>query len=194
MKPILLDIAEQFETERLIIRVPRTGGGAALNLAIRESHDNLRPRMPWAQTLPTPEESEEWCRSAYTKFVARTELPLQLFLKDGSTLVGGSGLHDIDWKVRKFEIGYWCRASFEGKGYISEAVQGITRWCFEELNARRIQIRCDANNERSRRVAERCGYRLEGELRHDSLAVDGEELRNTLIFGLIRDEYLLQHP
>jgi RimJ/RimL family protein N-acetyltransferase len=160
-----------------------------LNAAVRESIDNLRPWMPWAQEVPAVEDSEEWCRLAYARWIARTDLPLQLWLKDESTLVGGSGLHNINWKLRSFEIGYWCRASFEGKGYIAEAVRGITRWCFQTLEARRVQIRCDAKNTRSRRVAERCGYQLEGELRHDSLSVDGEEARNTLVFSMLRDEF-----
>jgi RimJ/RimL family protein N-acetyltransferase len=193
MNPLLLDIAEQFETERLILRVPRAGMGTITNEAICESLEQLRPWMPWAQTAPSVEETETFVRGAYVKYLERTELPLQLFLKDGSTLVGGSGLHHINWELRRFEIGYWCRTCFAGKGYIAEAVRGITRWGFETLEARRMQIRCDSRNLRSRRVAERCGYRLEGELRHDSFAVDSQELRNTLIFGMLRDEYFGQH-
>lgn len=35
-KPILLDLPESFETERLIIRAPKVGDGQALNEAIEE--------------------------------------------------------------------------------------------------------------------------------------------------------------
>ena len=122
------------------------------------------------------------------QFLARTDLPLLLFLKGDGTFVGSSGLHRGDWAVPKFEIGYWCRTRFEGQGYITEAVRGITRFAFETLGINRLEIRCDALNLRSRRVAERAGYCLEAELRHDAVTPDGA-LRNTLIFALLAEEY-----
>ncbi len=57
--PLLASIPESFETERLLIRVPLPGDGEALNHAIRESIDELRPWMPWAQDIPSVAQSEE---------------------------------------------------------------------------------------------------------------------------------------
>lgn len=111
-------------------------------------------------------------------------MQLQLFHKATGAFVGSSGLHPRDWAVPSFEIGYWCRKQFQGQGYITEAVQGITRFGFETVGARRIMIRCDSHNIRSRRVAERAGYEMEGELRNDALGTDGE-LRNTLVFAML---------
>lgn len=182
--PVLRDFPEAFETERLIIRTPRPGGGKELNTAVCETIESLQEWMPWATPVPTVEQSEEYCRLAYSKYIARTDIPLNLFLKDDTTYVGGSGLHPKDWQVPSFEIGYWCRKKFEGQGYITEAVQAITRFGFETMGAKRIQIRCDSRNLRSRRVAERAGYQLEAELRNDSTATDGS-LRHTLVFARI---------
>ncbi|HLR62964.1 MAG TPA: hypothetical protein VK097_11090 [Lentibacillus sp.] len=39
MNPILLDIPEQFETERLLLRAPQSGDGVMVNKAIRESFE-----------------------------------------------------------------------------------------------------------------------------------------------------------
>lgn len=192
LPPILRDFPDSFETERLLIRSPRAGDGAALNAAIIESLDCLKPWMPFAQQTPTLEESEENCRQAYAKFLARTDLPLMLTLKDSGDFVGRCGIHPRNWEVPRFEIGYWCRTCFQGRGYITEAVLGMTRFAFEELGAQKIEIRCDVRNERSRRVAERAGYRLEGELRNDDLGMDGS-LRDTLIFGLISEDFVPSH-
>ena len=188
MSPILRDFPESFETKRLLIRAPLPGGGAELNAAILESLDELRPWMPWVQPIPTIEDSEKYCWQGHANFLARRDLPLQLFLKDSGVFVGGSGLHPKDWTVPKFEIGYWCRTRFQGQGYITEAVRGITHFGFEMLGAKRIEIRCDARNMRSRHVAERAGYRLEVELQNDSLSPSGE-LRNTLIFAMLWHEH-----
>ena len=59
---------------------------------------------------------------------------------------------------------------------------------FETLGANRVQIRCDARNERSRRVAEGSGFVFEGRHRRDALALDGT-LRDTLYFSMLREEY-----
>jgi RimJ/RimL family protein N-acetyltransferase len=71
-----------------------------------------------------------------------------------------------------------------GQGFVTEAVNGITAFTFKHLHANRVEIRCDAQNIRSSAVAKRCGYLLEGILRHDSLDVDGQ-LRSTLIYSKI---------
>ncbi len=158
-----------------------------------ESLDELQPWMPWVHPVPSVQDSEEYCRQAYAKFLARSELPFQLFLKESGEFVGGSGLQNVKWEVPSFEIGYWCRSAQQGRGYISEAVRGLTKFGFETLGAQRIAIRCDARNIRSRRVAERAGYKLEGRLRNDEVAVNGE-LRNTLVFALIADDWSALHP
>jgi RimJ/RimL family protein N-acetyltransferase len=94
----------------------------------------------------------------------------------------GSGLHRIDWQAGNFMIGYWVRTKFMGQGFVTEAVNGITDFAFKHLHANRVEIRCDAQNIRSAAVAKRCGYLLEGILRHDSVDVTGE-LRSTMIFS-----------
>ncbi len=181
MKPILLDFPDSFETERLTVRSPMAGDGVELQAAVEETIDNLRPWMPWADHVPTVEEDEELVREARVRFLKREDLWLLLFLKGTHTLVGASGLHSIEWKVPRFEIGYWVRRRFAGQGYITEAVRGITRFAFDTLGARRVEIRCDARNVRSQAVARRAGYTLEATLRHHVVAVDGE-LCDTLIF------------
>jgi RimJ/RimL family protein N-acetyltransferase len=186
--PILLDIPESFETERLIIRVIRPGDGPEVNAAILETFDDLHAWMPWAAERPTVAQSEEYCRRAYSKFVLREDFGLRLIHKQTGVFLGSSGLHPRDWAVPVFEIGYWCRKRFEGQGYVSEAVRGILKFGFERFAARRIEIRCDSRNDRSIRVAERVGMKREGEFRNHALAPDGS-LRDTLIFALIDDDW-----
>lgn len=187
-KPILKEVPESFETERLLIRMPKPGDGPTLNAAVIESLENLRPWMPWARNVPTLEESETTVRNAWIKYLAREDFMLLLFLKGTDTLVGGSGLHvrnENYWDVPKFEIGYWVRQSCEGKGFIGEAVAGITKFGFEILGARRIEIRCDERNSRSRHVAERTGYKLDALFVNDGVDTSGQ-IRNTLIFSQTR--------
>ena len=186
MDALLLDFPESFESDRLTIRAPRPGDGVEINAAVRETFDDLKVWMPWAQQMPTLEESESYVRRAQCQFLAREELTLFLFLKGTNTMVGSSGLHRIDWDIPKFEIGYWCRKRFQGQGYITESTEAITAFAFETLGAKRVEIRCDSKNVRSQRIPDRLGFKLEGTFRNDSLSPSGE-LRDTLVFAKIKE-------
>ncbi|MCY9698313.1 GNAT family N-acetyltransferase [Paenibacillus alginolyticus] len=183
--PILYTIPESFESKRLLIRAPLWEDGLRVNEAVKESIEELRPWMPWAGNIPTIEESELSIRRSRLQFLDRTDLRLLLILKETGQLIGSSGLHRIDWQSRKFEIGYWVRTSFGNQGYITEAVEAITNYAVHELQANRIEIRCDGRNARSSRVAERLGFTLEGILRNDKCNVDGS-LRDTMVFSKVR--------
>lgn len=160
--PILLSFPDQFQTERLTIRAPQWGDGAAVNEAMRESANELRPWLPFARNLPTAEESEIRSRQARLKFLDRSDMMLYIFDTVSGEFVASSGLHRIDWDARRFEIGYWLRTSWTGKGIITEAVHGITDFAIQHLHANRVEIRCDSRNTRSAKVAERAGFTLEG--------------------------------
>ena len=127
-------------------------------------------------------------RRMQADFIARRDLSWQLFARraDGSPgrLLGGTGLHRMDWAVRRFEIGYWIRPEAAGQGHVSEAVKLLVAMAFGLLAARRIEIRCDPRNVKSRAVAERCGFELEGILRNETLGVDGHP-RDTCVYSRI---------
>jgi ribosomal-protein-serine acetyltransferase len=189
MDAILRDFPYRFETERLTIRGPLPGDGESIRAAVLESIEELRPWMPWAVDVLDEEAYETRVRQGQLKFLAREDLWLILLLKENNRLVGTSGLHRIDWDVPKFEIGYWVRTSFARKGYITEAVAGITQFATEELGARRVEIRCDALNERSAAVPRRLGFVHEATLKHDARHHLTHQLRNTMIFAkVIADE------
>lgn len=188
MNPLLIDVPERLETARLLLRASQPGDGAAVCEAVCASLDRLRPWMPWAQAAPEPEEQEQHHRRSRAAFLLREDLTWLMFERtpEGEGLfVGGTGLHRIDWAVRRFEIGYWVRTGFEGQGLVAEAVRALTRLAFDRLAAARVEIRMDSTNLASRRVAERCGYTLEGVLRQDSLTPAGAR-RDTCVYARVR--------
>lgn len=184
MNPLLLDLPTEFETDRLLIRMPLPGDGAVTCESINHSLPELKPWMPFAQKEQTIEDTEINIRQAYINFLNRTDLRLLVFKKDTGEFVASSGLHRINWEVPKFEIGYWIDTRFSGNGYMTEAVQGITDFAVRELKARRVEIRCDALNVKSRAIPERLGFTLEGILKSESISVEGE-LRDTCVFAKV---------
>jgi RimJ/RimL family protein N-acetyltransferase len=181
----MLDIPESIETERLLIRAARWGDGAEMNEAMAESLNELQPWMIFAQSLQPPEETEQYAREARLKYLGRSNMHMNIYNKVDGSFIGCSGLHHIDWDLRAFELGYWIRTSCSGKGYMTEAVNGITDFAIHELKANRIEIRCSGRNVRSAAVAERTGYKLDGILRLSTRGFDGE-LHDSKVYAKVR--------
>ena len=189
MDPLLIEMPERIETERLVLRVPRRGDGAVVNAAVCASHAELAPWLPWASAPPSLDESEAHCRRQQARYILREDLGLLMFERQPAggegTLLGGVGLHRIDWALRRFEIGYWRRTGCSGRGVVTEAVIAVSRMAFDALGARRVEIRTDDNNVRSWKVAERAGFTLEALLRFDTLTPSGEP-RSTRVYARVR--------
>lgn len=183
--PLLLDLPPSLNTERLVLRPPQAGDGPSFQAAVAESLPELRRflgALPWIAGEQTAQSAEIYCRNAHANFVARKDLSLFVFDKAGGDLIGGVGLHRTVWATPKTEVGYWCRSSKLRRGYVSEAVSTLTRFAFTQLGMARVELITDEANHASRRIADRCGFTLEGTLRHESRAPDGT-LRNTCVYA-----------
>lgn len=191
MNPILLDFPNQFTTERLLIRMPFPGDGKVVYEGVIASINELKCWLPSAQREHSVQDIEVNIREAHSKFLRREDLRLLIFHKETNQFIGSSGLHKPDWTVPKFEIAYWIDTRFSGKGYMTEAVQGISEFAFTELKARRLEIRCDTLNYKSKAIPERLGYSLEGTLRNENFTADGSRLRDTFIYAKIMKDELI---
>jgi RimJ/RimL family protein N-acetyltransferase len=185
--PILIDLPTTIATERLVMRPPQAGDGEMLHAAIAESLPELRrflASLPWVAGEQTVASAEAYCRNAQANFLARKDLPFLVLEKATGEIVGATGLHRTVWSTLKTEIGYWGRVSRARNGFIGEAVAALTDYAFASLRAMRVEIVTDEENDRSRRVAERCQFALEGVLRNERRAPDGT-LRNTCIYARV---------
>jgi RimJ/RimL family protein N-acetyltransferase len=179
-KPIVPD---QLETSRLLLRCPNLEDTPILFEAIHESLPELKPWMPWATDDYSIDHAEEFIRRSIAQYVTQEDFRLSCFDKTTGHFIGNSGLHRINWDVPRFEIGYWCRTSETGKGYMTEVTRALSKLCFEHLKAARVEIRCDDLNQKSAAVAQRCGYTLEGVLKNNERNSKGE-LRSTRVYAL----------
>jgi RimJ/RimL family protein N-acetyltransferase len=183
----LIPLPSRITGERVIVRPYARGDGANVFDAIACSREALDAWLPWPVRHQCVDDSEDYARRILARWITREDLAVALTDLDGR-IVGGSGLHNIDWDVRVFEIGYWLRADAWGRGYVTEAARLLTALAFGRLDARRVLIRCDARNARSAAVPARLGFAQEARLRACRLAVDGSGPTDTLEYGLTRDD------
>jgi len=71
----------------------------------------------------------------------------------------------IDRETRTAELGYVTSPAARGRGVARAALALLTEWAFRETGAVRLELMISPENPASQRVAERCGYVLEGPLR-----------------------------
>ncbi|MGI9418672.1 MAG: GNAT family N-acetyltransferase [Geminicoccaceae bacterium] len=173
-RPILLDLPMPIVTPRLVIRPVQPGDGVETCEAVRETFDQLRLWMPWtSEGLDTPEAIEANIRQAHAEFILRKDFRMNAYERDGERLAAFSGLHEPDWKLMKFEIGYWVRASAQGHGYAAETANAMARYAFAVLGARRVEI-CHADgNQASRAIIRKLGFRYEGRRECGHVLPDG---------------------
>lgn len=179
-----ISLFDELRGEHVVVRPFRTEDAPALYEAVAESRDHLKPWMPWADQHQRVEDSLYKIVHFTAQWLLREDMTVALTDAATGRFTGGSGLHPRDWDARVFEIGYWIRASEQGKGYVTEATRLLTEFAARSLAANRVFIQCDARNARSAAVPQRLGYVREALLRHDRRGADGA-LRDTLIFGLI---------
>jgi RimJ/RimL family protein N-acetyltransferase len=68
----------------------------------------------------------------------------------------------IEHDTGTVELGYVVAAAARGRGVATETLRLLTEWAFADLGAQRIELQISVENDASKRVAERCGYRREG--------------------------------
>lgn len=188
VQPILIDLPDELVGAGVIVRPYAEADSQGLWDAIDESRDHLAPWMPWVDEYRNPDDALEYVRRSRARWLLREDLAVAIVERATGTIVGGSGLHRIDWAYRLFEIGYWISKAAEGRGYVLETVQLLTRLAFEQLDANRVELRINTRNLRSLRVAERAGYVLEGTLRRRLPTPDGTPADMHML-ALLPEEY-----
>jgi ribosomal-protein-serine acetyltransferase len=165
------------------------GGGAALALrdlgTVAESHrltvanlDRLRLWEDWAHGEQTEEAARAYTRSQLAAFAEGRSLPLTI-LQDRS-IVGSVGAR-IDLQRETAELGYWIDEAAEGRGLVTRSVLAVVEHLRTERGVHRFEIRTAVHNRRSRAVAERSGFALEGVL-HAAFRV-GTARHDVAIYG-----------
>ena len=142
------------ETKRLILRPWHMDD--AEDLYIYASDPDVGPPAGWP-----PHTSAENSRGIIQTVLSGPEI-YAVCLKD-SRPIGSIGLHlsgstDMTDREDECELGYWLGKPFWGRGLMTEAVKEAIRFCLQELHMDWITCAHFMENDRSRRVIEKCGF------------------------------------
>ncbi|RLI02029.1 N-acetyltransferase [Candidatus Bathyarchaeota archaeon] len=121
----------------------------------------------------------------YMKPGSDTHFRVIIELTSTTEPIGTIGFYNYITDYRRAEMGYDLLKEYWGQGYMSEAVQAIIKYGFEELGLVRIEATVDPENIRSIKVLERNGFKHEGTLRKRYYY--SGKWRDELFYGLIKE-------
>lgn len=106
-------------------------------------------------------------------------------------VIGSLGLHNDAHRPGIYgrELGYVLSPDYWGRGIMHEAAGAAVAFGFDEMSLELISVYHYPHNSSSRRVIEKCGFRLDGTLRHAKRGYDGT-IYDSVCYSMLREEYL----
>jgi ribosomal-protein-serine acetyltransferase len=174
-----LPIAEGAE-----LRVWAEGDAAELTQVIAANRAHLARWLPWAESYGF-EDSVEYLARKRAQVEANDGFEATIVV-DGR-IVGGAGFHGVDWLNRGTSIGYWLAAEAQGRGLMSGAVRALLDHAFGIWELHRVVLEVVVDNERSRAIPERLGFREEAVLREAKLIRGRYE--DALLYAMVASDW-----
>jgi ribosomal-protein-alanine N-acetyltransferase len=153
-----------------------------------ESREFLTPWEPvWAD--------DELTRGAFRRRIKRYQKETRLdsayvffvLRESDDVLLGGCTLSHVRRGVTQCcTLGYWIGARFSRQGYMTSAMKALIPFVFKTLGLHRIEAACLTDNEPSKNLLARGGFRQEG-LARRYLLINGA-WADHLLFALLKDE------
>jgi len=153
-------LPDQILTERLVLKKSSMSYLDTWLQAIDDSRPELLPWMAWAAEAVSKAERIAKLQEYITSFEQdKSFYHYFIFELQSSKFVGCINLKrqntDACWS-----IGYWLTTAMTGRGYVTEAALALEKAGEEKLGITSIRIKIKAQNIKSRRVAERLGFKL----------------------------------
>lgn len=127
-------------------------------------------------------------RASLLRRAAGEEYPFTVIDKRTNKIYGSTRYFDIHAEHKKLEIGWtWYHPSYWGNGYNTECKLLLLQFCFEQLQANRVQLKTRITNLRSRAAILKIGAKQEGILRNDR--VQNGVIKDTVVFSFIKEEW-----
>ncbi len=140
----------------------------------------LRDGFPYPYT---PADAKRWL-----EMVGNNREDVILAIEVRGEAAGGIGLHGMKDVYRyNSEIGYWLSETHWNKGIITEAVQAMVKYAFEETPWLRMFACIYENNPASMRVMEKNGFALEAI--HRKAVMKGSLLMDEHLYALLKDQW-----
>ncbi len=185
----LLSVDTALLTKRVVVRRFRENDGAQLYDLLQANRVYLEDAFPSTLSENSSKEKSEWyVRVRLAKWLLQEEYCFGVWDNDSAKLIGFIRLFRIDWHIPKSEVGFFIDRDFSSKGIMTEVLLVIIKFAFSQLKLEKISLRTAMDNYASQRLARKCGFRREGDLRADFKKTSGEII-DVMVLGLTKGEW-----
>lgn len=146
--------------ERTILRTLALDMAQELFAATEESRDKLHKFVPWENK--TVNDARDFIELSIKQRKEGSAFNMSIHEREREQIAGTIGIHKFDSFTPLCEVGYWIRSSMNGKGYATDALSTLLKFCAEKLELVRVDARAATENTASQRVLAKCGFREEG--------------------------------
>jgi len=180
---------ELLETERLVLRRYRSADAAG----ILELVDKNRARLvqnfsPMANALFQGEDVKSFIEDKTAQWNAGRAFCYGIWLKISKQQIGQLQVKNVMWDVPSAELSYFIDSSSERQGFATEAISGILRLAFEQLDFKRIFVRIIPSNQGSISLANKLGFKHEG-LHRNAFRCGFGELHDVHYFSVTTEDF-----
>ena len=143
-----------------------------------------------AVPLPMPytlKSAQDYIKVCQNKWKNKSEAQFGIEDKNNGKIIGMIGLMNINYELKKAEVGYWLGKKYWGKGIAKEAIGLILNFAFSRLKLNRIYAKVKSRNISSVKLLEKHNFILEGRLRNDEKYKGRWD--DLLIFGILKEEF-----
>lgn len=154
---------------------------SALYRLILRNKAAFAEHLHWPRHIHAQADVEQFlagCARDHEQYVSKTYV-LQCLGEPCGVL----SFNTIDQANKTAYLGYWLDADAQGRGLLSQAVNALVATYAQRAILRRFVIKAAVRNEKSNRLALRCGFRHEGVLRQAERI--GDQYLDQNVYGLI---------
>jgi RimJ/RimL family protein N-acetyltransferase len=165
---------ESIETDRFVLKVPRSTDGVAVYDAMADVIEQLRASpasWPWASQEQSVAVSTAHCKRAHDNFDRRSKW--SLFVHDRATeqVLGNLEFHTFYTELNMWEFGCWCRTSQQRRGVMHESLTALFEWMKHNNPGIEILTKHDINNVASMKMMEKVGFKSVGGYQIDGATI-----------------------
>ncbi len=175
------------ETPRLILRQPTLDDDIE---AMYRIMSDARVTRYFGQLPITTREKAEQRIVGFTEAFAQQEgIRWMITSRESRLLLGTCGFWRIDERHLRAEIGYELAPEAWGQGIMTEALQPVLAFGFNQIQLHSAEAQIHPANMGSRRVLEKLGFVQEGYFRENYYDPVEEGFTDTVVFSLLKRDY-----
>ena len=184
IKKHLFTIDTALLAKRIVVRRFRENEGIKFQQLIQDNNTMIRDVFPATiEACETQASAEVFIRKKIAAWLLNEQYCFGIWDNQSAEMIGFIEIFSVDWRVPKAELAFFVDRDFKEKGLMTEALQVVIAFAFEQLKLEKLGLRVPVDSYAAQRLAKKCGFFREGDLRNEFRNESGA-LADAMLFGL----------